>query len=249
VLRSPGVVRVLEEDVELAERVDPSRIASATQASRARLAIVRPGLWDATTDAETCSGGHGLLVLGGLLMRRVEIDRHYGAELLGPGDPLSPQEMTSEVSTVAIESMWRVVEPLRVALLDRAWSFRMAQHPEIAIEMTARAVRRSRRLANMLAISQHPRLGPRLHLVFWELADRYGRVASDGIHVPLPLTHELLSHLAAARRPSVTTALKRLSEAGLVERRGAEWVLYGDAPVDPDYQPVSSIRGRGLHPR
>jgi CRP/FNR family cyclic AMP-dependent transcriptional regulator len=247
-LRSPGVVSVLEEDVELAGRVDPARRERAQHASRAHLAHVRRGRWDAQADAEACRGGHGLLVLSGLLMRRVEIDRHFGAELLGPGDPLSPLEMTGDVSTIAIESTWRVVEPLRLALLDRDWSFRMARHPEVAIELASRAVRRSRRLANTLAISQHPRLEPRLHLLFWELADRYGRVGPDGVHVPLPITHELLSHLAAARRPSVSAALKRLSTAGLVERRDGEWILHGDAPVDADYQPVLLVAGEPLSP-
>ena len=51
-------------------------------------------------------------------------------------------------------------------------------------------------------------------MLFWELADRYGKVHPDGIHLELPLTHEVLSHLAGARRPSVSGALTRLAEDG-----------------------------------
>jgi hypothetical protein len=70
-------------------------------------------------------------------------------------------------------------------------------------------------------------------MLFWELADRWGRVHPDGVHLDLPLTHELLSHLAAARRPSVSGALTRLADSGRVKRVGRAWVLTGDPPQPP----------------
>jgi CRP-like cAMP-binding protein len=81
-----------------------------------------------------------------------------------------------------------------------------------------------------MAIVQVPRLDDRLWMIFWELADRYGRVHRDGVHLDVPLTHELLSHLSAARRPSVSGALTRLSEQGRLLRAGRGWVLVGDPP-------------------
>ena len=57
-------------------------------------------------------------------------------------------------------------------------------------------------------------------MLFWELADRYGKVHPDGIHLELPLTHEVLSHLAGARRPSVSGALTRLAEDGRLHALG-----------------------------
>jgi CRP/FNR family transcriptional regulator, cyclic AMP receptor protein len=53
--------------------------------------------------------------------------------------------------------------------------------------------------------------------------------------VPIRLTHETLSLLVGARRPSVTTALTALSNAGgIVERRpDGEWVLHGLPPTLP----------------
>jgi CRP/FNR family cyclic AMP-dependent transcriptional regulator len=39
-----------------------------------------------------------------------------------------------------------------------------------------------------------------------------------------------LSHLAGARRPSVSSALTKLAEQGRLERNGRGWVLRGDPP-------------------
>jgi CRP-like cAMP-binding protein len=83
-----------------------------------------------------------------------------------------------------------------------------------------------------MAIAQQPKLEERLWMLFWELAERYGRVRPDGVHVDLPLTHEVLSHLVGARRPSVSGALTRLAAAGRVHRHGRGWVLSGDPPLE-----------------
>jgi CRP-like cAMP-binding protein len=83
----------------------------------------------------------------------------------------------------------------------------------------------------MLTIALHPKLEERLQLLMWELADRYGRVHPDGVHVDVPLTHELISQLAGARRPSVSSALARLQQMGSIERGGLGWILHGDPPA------------------
>ena len=84
----------------------------------------------------------------------------------------------------------------------------------------------------MLVIAQQPRLQDTLMLFFWELADRYGRVHPDGVHVGLALTHELISYLVGARRPSVSTALGRLQGEGRIRREGRQWILLGDPPIE-----------------
>src|SRR6185295_15864993 len=123
-----------------------------------------------------------------------------------------------------------VLSEVRLALLDRRWSERMAPYPDISVAMAARAMLRARRLANILTIALHPKLEERLRLLMWELADRYGRVHTDGVHVDLPLTHELISELAGARRPSVSSALSRLERSGVIERHGSGWILHGEPP-------------------
>ncbi len=58
-----------------------------------------------------------------------------------------------------------------------------------------------------------------MHVSLWHLADRWGHVERDGVVVPLPLTHETIGRLVPTRRPSVSTALKQLSERRLATRR------------------------------
>jgi len=65
-------------------------------------------------------------------------------------------------------------------------------------------------------ILSQPRLEVRLVLLLWHFAARWGRVEPAGIRLCLPLTHRLLGHLVAAERPSVSHALKRLEDSGLV---------------------------------
>jgi CRP/FNR family transcriptional regulator, cyclic AMP receptor protein len=221
---------VLLEDRELQDVVPEPDRASAIRASVAAAAFVRPGTWDAKTDAHRTAGGFGLLVLDGVLVRRVGFADRIGGELLGPGDLLRPSEHDGEEATLPFEATWSVLSDVRLALLDRRWSQRMAAFPDVGIALTARAMRRARRLANMLTIALHPRLDERLHLLLWEVADRYGRVHRDGVHIDLPLTHELISQLAGARRPSVSSALARLADKRLVERSGTGWILHGEPP-------------------
>jgi CRP-like cAMP-binding protein len=89
-----------------------------------------------------------------------------------------------------------------------------------------------------MAISHYPRLDERLLFLLWELADRYGTVRTDGIHVPIPMTHEVVSHLVGARRPSVSGALSRLAATGLLTRDEHGWLLQGEAPALQSPAPV-----------
>src|ERR687887_614439 len=134
-------------------------------------------------------------------------------------------------TTIVLRHDRGLADALLLAALDRRWSLRMRAYPDVGIELTARAMRRSRRLANMFAIASYPHLEERLHLLLWELADRYGTVRPDGVYVPVPMTHEVISELAAARRPSVSAALGRLSSVGAVERLPDGWLLHGEAPA------------------
>jgi CRP/FNR family cyclic AMP-dependent transcriptional regulator len=233
--RAVETAHVLEHDRELAARLEPSRRTAAERASLARVLRVSPGSWDAREHAQAAAGGHGLLVLDGLLVRRVGLEGRLAAELLGPGDLLRPLEHDGEEATLPFEASWRVLAPLRLAVLDARWSARMSAFAEIGIGMTARALARSRRLANMFVIASYPHLEDRLWLLLWELADRYGTVRPEGVHVPIPMTHQVLSELAVARRPSVSTALARLS--GRVERVRDGWLLSGDPPELQTRQP------------
>jgi CRP/FNR family transcriptional regulator, cyclic AMP receptor protein len=90
----------------------------------------------------------------------------------------------------------------------------------------------------------------RLRMLFWQLADRWGRVHPDGVRLRLPVTHDVLADLVAARRPTVSSALADLSQRGLVERAGDVWWLYGGPPGElagahPDVSPTGTADQAG----
>jgi hypothetical protein len=71
-------------------------------------------------------------------------------------------------------------------------------------------------------------------MLFWELADRWGTMHQDGVHVRLQLTHSMLSDLVAARRPTVTKALGELAAREAVVWTGTDWHLPGEPPAELD---------------
>jgi CRP/FNR family transcriptional regulator, cyclic AMP receptor protein len=221
---------VLAEDAELADLVPEGSSGAARQSSMAAVLDLPAGLWEARRDADRARDGYGLLVLGGVLVRRVGYGGRFGAELLADGDLLRPWESDGEES-IGFETGWRVLVPTRMAVLDLGWTERMGRYPRVGPALAGRALARSRRLTAMMAIAQQPRLDDRLWMLFWELADRYGRVHADGVHLDLPLTHEVLSHLVAARRPSVSGALTKLADQGRLRRNGRGWILCGEPPA------------------
>jgi CRP/FNR family transcriptional regulator, cyclic AMP receptor protein len=245
----PERVAVLGVDADLAGRLSEPR---RTHAERMSVAIVLrrdTGVWRAKEDAAHGRDGLGLLVVEGLLVRRVGLEGRYGAELLSVGDVLQPSEHDGEDATLPFEATWRVLSPLRLAVLDLKWMARMAPFPEVTAELARRVMARSRRLASMLAIAQHHRLEDRLRLFFWELADRYGHVGPDGVRLDVGLTHELISHLVGAHRPSVSAALARLERAGHIRRRDGGMVLLGVPPglgeLIGDGSGKGAVRGPG----
>lgn len=224
---------MLEQDVALAEAIPEDRRARAIEECLVRQVVIPVGLWKGTP-AMLRRGGIGLLVLGGLLIRRVGIEERFGAELLGEGDLLRPWEDENEQPTLPLTTGWRVLEPTRVAILDEAFMSRLADYPELAGKLVGRAIGRSRNLAINMAIVHQARVDARLHMLLWHLAARWGRVGSDGITVSLRLTHGVLAELAAARRPTVTSALSQLARLGQVSTADTGWLLHGEPPGELD---------------
>jgi hypothetical protein len=220
----------LDEDADLADLIPGPVLQTARQASVASTVDLPTGSWDAREDCDRAREGYGLLALEGVLVRRVGFGGRFGAELLAAGDLLRPWEYDGD-DTIGFETTWRVLAGTRLAVLDRPWSERMARYTKVGPALAGRALARSRRLAAMMVISQQPRLDERLWMLFWELADRHGRVHKDGVHVDVPLTHEVLSHLVAARRPSVSGALTHIADQVRERRDGRRWVLRGDPPA------------------
>jgi CRP/FNR family transcriptional regulator, cyclic AMP receptor protein len=192
---------------------------------------LKPGRWeDQQGWSDETRAGVGLLVLDGLLVRRVSLEGRYGAELLSGGDLLRPWQEEDSIASVSSSTGWRVLEHARVAVLDLDFSRRIAAYPEIIGQLSARMLRRARYLAVIMAIVHQPRVEARLHMLLWHLPDRRGTVRRDGVLVPLPLTHTILADLLAARRPTVSAALGSLQRRGLITSEGKGWLLHGDPP-------------------
>lgn len=229
--------RVLDEDPDLARDLEPARAEQATDRVLARLVRLESADAGRLVAGELIERppelrGAGLLVLDGLLLRRVGISGRVGAEVLGAGDLLRPWQGEDDEPSLAPGAAWRVLDECRLAVLDVAFLTRIAPYPEITARVVERALKRARHLAILMAIVHQPRLEVRLHMLLWQLAGRWGRVSSAGIRLTLPLSHSILAELVAARRPSVTTALGRLAEQGLVRSDGEAWLLPGEPPYE-----------------
>ena len=226
------------EDVELAESVEPADRRLATEASVAHVLRLPAGAWELVPPPAGAESGIGLLVLSGLLRRRMGWSDRRGVELLAAGDVLRPWEYADHVGTLLpLEDDWRVLAPSRLAILDGRWTARMARWPAIQGMLTARALERAHRAVTLMALTQVRQLDLRLWMLLWYLAERFGRVCPDGIRLELPITHQTLAELAGARRPSASAALARLSRAGCMRQLDHTWILFDAPPGIPERPP------------
>lgn len=189
---------------------------------------LEPGEW--TPDRRQPPPGHlGLLLLEGLMTRELAISRGKGLELLSAGDLLRPWQ---EDAASFDEARWRVLKPVAIAELGPEVATQISLVPALVEVMVSRVMQRCRSLAALAAIQSITGLEERLVALFWHLAERDGRRTDQGVVVPLELTHRILAELIGARRPSVTVALRALSEEGRLARLNGEgWLLSGEPPV------------------
>ncbi len=240
---------VLFEDSGLFEVVPAPARDQAFQDCVARVLALPTGDWSADDSPVELSDGIGLLILDGLVIHRTGMDGYYGAELLGCGDLLRPWQAESGAAGLTTCTSRRVLSPTRVAVLDLAFAGRAAPYPQIAGQLVARTMNRSRNLGVLMAIAHYPRVDTRLHALFWHLAGRWGRVRPDGVLLPLRLTHAVLADLIAARRPTVSSALSELARRGVLRSTEEGWHLADVPPrelLELGSSAVSVRRGRQL---
>ena len=235
-------VSVLRIDPDLGADLDDSRLAAAQRACLARVLQVPRGPWEVEA-LEADESGFGLLVVSGILCRRIVQSESNGAELIGPGDLLRPWDTIGDWSSIPSESSWTALEPTQLALLDRGFVNRASPYPEISVQLLRRGLLRSRYLATLAAVISQRRIETRLLMLFWHLADRFGHIRGAWVDIPVPLTHSVLAELVAARRPSVTTALSQLNERGVLHREGDGWRLKGTVP--PELLEAQSVGSSG----
>jgi CRP/FNR family cyclic AMP-dependent transcriptional regulator len=192
---------------------------------RVPLMLVERGPWSPPAPRQSAEPHFGVLLLDGLVLRRLTLNGRTGAELLGAGDLLQPWLRQPPYETLVAEPGWEVLERARLAVLDGRFAAQVAPWPEIAATLVGRALERACRLSFQHVASHTPGLYGRLLALFWALADRWGRVTPNGVLVPLGLTHATMAELVGAARPSVSTALAKLARNGTVCRISGGWLL------------------------
>lgn len=220
---------IIDADPDLAQGLDAESRELARRHAAAIVHTLSPGPMDfQSPNGDTAHPAIGLLVLDGLVTREVELAGRATTELLGTGDLIRPWDDEYSLEPLPGSVSWAVLEPARVAVLDRRFAAVAGRWPSVLECLVQRTQRRARQLSVQRAIAQVPRVDARVLVLLWTLADRYGRVTPDGVRVPLMLTHETIGKLVGARRPSVTTALGVLGRQRLVERTEWGWLLHGD---------------------
>jgi CRP/FNR family transcriptional regulator, cyclic AMP receptor protein len=225
---------VLEWEPELGLRVAPEQIAQAREELVASVGRLDRGVWE---PPENTGGGRlGFLILEGLVARNLILAGTTCTELVGEGDVLQPALTPRDDNLVPYHVQWQVLEPCSVAILDDAFARLLACWPSVMSALLDRAVRRTLRMSIHQALLQLSPLETRLLILFWHLAERWGKVTPAGINVRLRLSHEVLGHLVGAQRASVTTALRHIGESGRLERRtDGTWLLRGSPPDELDH--------------
>lgn len=125
-----GTVSILEAEPDLASGVDASELDRAANAAWARTGVLRPG----SRGPAVASPGQplGVLLLSGLMTRRMQVAGRGSIELLGAGDLLPPWQLAEiRYASVRVNTRWRVIEPTWIALLDSDFPRRVARWPTI----------------------------------------------------------------------------------------------------------------------
>jgi CRP/FNR family transcriptional regulator, cyclic AMP receptor protein len=221
-------INLLDVEPELAEGLNPQERAAAARVLAVPSHVLEPGTWDPHAEMGDVYPVVGLLLVDGMVTRDLLFAGRTTTELLGSGDVMRLWDDDVAFEALPFSATWHVHTPARVAVLDTRVAIASGRWPSIATALHARHVRRVRSLAFQRAIAQLPRVDDRMIVLLWALAERWGRVGTDGVRVPVGLPHRTLATLVGARRPSVTTALTALAREGLVERIEGGWLLHGD---------------------
>jgi CRP/FNR family cyclic AMP-dependent transcriptional regulator len=222
-------VRVLEVDRELGLRIPPGQVADARRRLVALVTSMDQGISEVPADG--VHGHLGYLILEGLIARDLVLAGNVSTELLGEGDVVQPWLSGSDDALVHYRVFWHALSPVRMASLDGGFARALVDFPQVTATLLERAVRRTHRMGVHQALLQLSPVETRLLVLFWHLAERWGRVTPKGIVLPLGLTHQVLGQLVGCRRASVTNALKAVARSGrMVRQDDGSMLLRGEPP-------------------
>src|SRR5260370_10808755 len=114
-VRHGPFVRLLDADPDLGESLTPEARKRATEMLQVRVATIPPGPWAPPTIGPAAIG---LLVLDGLMVRRVRVGRSSSTELIGPTDMLRPGDNQVVPPVLPTVSDWRILPETPLAVSD-----------------------------------------------------------------------------------------------------------------------------------
>ncbi len=170
----------------------------------------------------------GATVLEGIVMNTLLVGEQTGIQLLGPGDLLGPGSQLWPEWLAAVEL--RTTTPVRLGLFGNELLAAAYRWPRIVQGLYMCIADQFQRLTAQLVICQLPRIEDRLLAMLWLLSESWGHVTGGGVRLPLVLTHETLGALVGARRPTVTLALRKLTEEGAIVHQDSGWLLLKPPP-------------------
>ncbi len=228
-------IRLLDADAELGHCLPEE------ERERARQALISPVLRfpAGEVDLEAIDlpeGTAGLLIVRGLMASDVILAQHELSELMIEGDILLP--WAPSVDGLPSRRRLTALDTTFVAALDQRFMRAAAAWPMLLVEIHRRLGQQEHRIAVHGVICQLPRVEQRVLAVMHHLAARTGKVGSEGTHIPIHMTHQALGRLIGAQRPTVSLAVKRLSEEGRLGRReDGTWLLPPGAGDAADLPP------------
>jgi CRP-like cAMP-binding protein len=234
-------IRLLEVDPDLGRFLPQDDLAEARQVI---VPVITLGRDDETTFPAKLRqhNAFAAILLHGMVLEQMQVGEHVGMRLLGPGDIVAsrgelPSMLVADVSA-------RALNGTRLALLGGELLLASRRWPGLTRGFYARFSQQADRLAAQLVICQLPRVDQRLLAVMWLLAESWGRVTPAGTSLPLKLTHDVLGALIGARRPTVTLALRDLTERGALVRQDSGWLLL--EPPTEAARPLGALRAPAL---
>jgi CRP/FNR family cyclic AMP-dependent transcriptional regulator len=224
----PSLVHLLDIEPDFAARLREDDRAEAREQLLLSCTTVPEGTWvlEGTDHQERTLG---VIVVEGLLLQEISIAGRRSLHLLGRGDLVLPGAYPSDALDVTVR--WTAASEAAIALLDDRLQAPFRLWPGLALGLMDRVALQLTRLAVQSAITRLPRVEDRLEATFWDLADRWGHMTPAGIHLPLALTHEVLARLVGGQRPTISLALRDLTDRGIVARRpDGSWLLAARTP-------------------
>ena len=189
----------------------------------------------------------GATVLDGIVMNTLLVGEQTGIQLLGPGDLLVPGSELWPDWLAAFE--FRANAPVRLGLFGNDLLAAAYRWPRVVEGLYVSIGEQLQRLTAQLVICQLPRVEDRLLAMLWLLSDSWGQVTGAGIRLPLVLTHDTLGAMIGARRPTVTLALRRLTEEGAIVHQDSGWLLVQPPPPPAGAKPrILPAEIRGVSP-